>query len=62
MIWIKFPGEGIKPTALKSKIAAEMLKGGHRLRKPEWRLRSRNPYRNNRSVTIGRLMREDRES
>ena len=34
MIWRKVPREEIKPTALKSKIAAEMFKGVHRLRKP----------------------------
>lgn len=30
----RFPWEGIKPTALKSKIASEMFKGIQRLRNP----------------------------
>lgn len=47
---------------MKSKIAAEIFKGVHRLMKPEWGRGSRNSHRNNRSVKIVRVMREERES
>lgn len=53
MIKRKFLWGGIKSRAIKSKIAAVIFKGVHRLGKSRWALRGRNSYRNSRSLEIG---------